>query len=40
MRNPASLAINDLEVGSDGLHGPKYWSMSCGDTLKTYLNQA
>lgn len=36
---PVSLAINDLEVGSEGLHGPRYWSKSCGDTSKTFLRK-
>ena len=36
---PVSLATNDLEVGSDGLHGPRYRSKSCGDTSKTFLRK-
>ena len=36
---PASLAINDLEVGSDCLHGPRCWSKSCGETSNTFLRR-
>ena len=36
---PVSLATNDLEAGSNGLHGPRYRSKSCGDTSKTFLRK-
>lgn len=36
---PASLAVNDLEVGSDSLHGPKSRSKSCGETSNTFLRK-
>ena len=36
---PASLAINDLEVGSDCLHGPRCLSKSCGETPNMFLRK-
>jgi hypothetical protein len=36
---PASLAINDLEVGSDCLHGPRCRSNSCGETPNMFLRK-
>jgi hypothetical protein len=36
---PASLAINDREVGSDCLHGPRCWSKSCGETPNIFLRK-